>query len=108
MLVVIFFVFAEGLSSEIPEFIASFLITDVLFHGDKGKALSAFLTALPKVLAALYGVDEPTVDSFIAALIAFLVAFFNLYFFCHSLSAFQPFSPSSVRFAFLLLDSLAL
>ena len=50
MLVVIFFVFAKGLSSEMPGFIANFLITVVLFRGDKGKALSAFLTALPKYL----------------------------------------------------------
>ena len=91
-----------------PEFIANFLITVVLFRGDKGNALSAFLTALPKVLAALYGVDEPTVDSFIAALIALLAAFFNLYFCCRSLSAFQTFSPLSIRFSFLLLDFLAL
>ena len=106
MLVVIFFVFAKGLSSEIPEFIASFLITDALFHGDKGKALSAFLTALPKVLAALYGVDEPTVDSFIEALIAFLVAFFDLYFCCHYLSAFRTFSPLSIHFSFFFCSQL--
>ena len=42
MLVVVFFVFAEGLWSEMSEFIANFLITVVLFGGDKGKALSAF------------------------------------------------------------------
>ena len=71
-----------------PEFIADFFITVVLFCVDKGKALSAFLTALPKVLAALYGVDEPNVDSFITALMPFLAASFNLYFCCHSLSAF--------------------
>ena len=68
-----------------PEFIAIFLITVVLFHG--GKALSDFLTALPKVLTtALYGIDEPTIDSFIPALIVLSAAFFNLYFCCHSLS----------------------
>ena len=44
------------------ESIANFLIIVVIFCGDKGKALSAFLTPLPKVLAQLYGVDEPTVD----------------------------------------------
>ena len=108
MLVVIFFVFAKGHPSEIPEFIANFLITVVLFRSDKGKALSAFLTTLLKVLAALYGVDEATVDSFIATLIAFLAAFFYLYFCCHYLSAFRTFSPLSIHFSFLLLDSLAL
>lgn len=45
-----------------PEFIADFFITVVLFRVDKGKALYAFLTTLPKVLATLYGVDEPNVD----------------------------------------------
>ena len=67
-----------------PEFIAIFLITVVLFHG--GKALSAFLTAFPKVLTALYGIDEPTIDSFIPALTVLSAAFFNLYLCCHSLS----------------------
>ena len=76
-MLVTFFIFAKRLSSDIPEFIANFLITVVLFRGDNSKALSAFLTDLPKVLAALYDVDEPTVDSFIAALIECLPAFFN-------------------------------
>ena len=89
-------------------FIANFLITVVLFHGDKGKVLSAFLTALPKVLAELYGIDKPAVDLFIAALIAFLAAFLNQYLCCCSLSAFRTFSPFSNHFSFLLLDSFAL
>ena len=58
-----------------PEFLADFLITVLLFCGDKGKVLSAFLTVLPKVLAILYGGDESTVDSFIASLMEFLAAF---------------------------------
>ena len=49
-----------------PKFIISFFITVVLFRSDKGKALSALLTDLPNILAALYGVDEPTIDLFIA------------------------------------------